>query len=333
MSFSVGQEKKFPVPKAGVEVPTGSTENKKATDDAENQAKAKKRAEDAGKLLRENMIDPRVVLRILSGSDAIVGGVDGQREVDMFVANNQGATQEQLKAIERQYEKIGKYLNRRSINIKKEMMELKNSPDPQKRALFMDIETAGLQANRNNYQRNIDEAKVTLLKGTDTYGRELTNKQKGEYKSFISGLETKLKDFDQQIDNRQTERNNIKTDDGKEVQNVVKNMAIALSGGDSEAIQIAENDPVGFIEGKLAGALTDPKAMDKLIMSMESSGFINDEADKTKFKEFLELKLTGADVADDIKKKTKSTLSILLSLSGALGYMAWKKIQEGVPNQ
>ena len=112
------------------------------------------------------------------------------------------------------------------------------------------------------------------------------------------------------------------------IPDLVKNTAIALTGGDETAIEQAEEDPFGYMEGFMANALSSEEGMKQLEKRLQSVGLLN-EQDQKAFEKFMALGLTADERAAMAASIGGKGLLGLSGIMGLLAYLSWKKSQEG----
>lgn len=308
-------------PKAGVEVSMTGTEDKQASD-AENQAKAKKRAEDAGKLLKEYHVEPRVILRLLTDGGAVAGALEGQAQAEIEILGKRNDLNPEQKqklagAINERYRKLIQYSTNREESTRQQIKKLEASQKPEDKALLLDITIARAQIEQNTYKENVDQIDAILK--TQQLAPEIRTK----YEKYQVALREKIIEIETSVKDTESKRNEIKSADGKDIPNIVEEMAVAISGGDVNAVK-KEKNPVVYIQKAITDALTTEGGVTKLADNLVKATILND-ADKKEFIKDMELGLTSEDVMKMTKNIAGKTALGLAGLLSMLGYVALQR--------
>lgn len=304
-------------------------EMKKVTEELTRQKieEVKKRAEDAGKLLKEYHIEPRVVLRLLTDGEAVVGALEGQVQAEMEILRARGdlgAEQKQKLsiAIQEKYKKLIQYSENREESTRGLIKKLETSTKPEDKALLLDIKSARAQIEQSVHQEKVNQIKQ-LLKTPS-----LTPDIKTKYEKYQEVLETKITEIKNSNNELKDKRDEIKDVDGKAIPNIVQEMAVAVSGGEVDAVKDAEAEPVRYIQEAIINALTTDGGTAKLADNLVKATLLN-EADKEGFIKDMELGLKTEDIVKMTQNIAGKTALGFLGLISMLGYAALqRRLQE-----
>jgi len=323
MSVTAKGEKAAPAPEITPETAKAEAE----LNNSEAQAKAKKRAEDAGKLLKEANINPRIVLRLLSSNDTTLKMIQGQENAELNAANGQRLSPEQkhklFGQIKEKYKKLLDLVGEREDRLTGKINKLKKSKKPEDQALGMDIDRGITMMQIKSLSQRRDLIKAEINPDTET---PLTSDEKTTYNAEATLLDVQINKLQEQKTGLERERAEKKTRKGETIPDLLEATVVAMSGGDAKVIKETKDDPIGYIEKTLAGAVTDKDKMDSLVKNMKTSKLIGDEKDENKFKEALDLShLDSGEYASMIATNSGKKLLLLLEVLGFLGYVSWQK--------
>jgi hypothetical protein len=296
---------------------------------------AKRKAKDAATLLKQG-VDPRNVLsvvRLLSGSSVTMEAIDGLQEADMEDLSRKNITQaEKQKLAERiakKHEEMRKRLDYRVATAEKDIKKMKDSDDPKKKALGMDIEIAMMRSDILAYDNIIRNIDVALSQGSlilETQ-RETYLAKKRVLEEKRGGLKKKLGNEGEGLIG---ERSRVKNKDGSVIHDLVKETAKALTGGNPEDMDKAEANPAGYIQELMAGAMTDGGKMNKLVANLKNPDIelIKGDEEEEAFREFMSFEITPDEMQKIAAKKGGNVLVGFAGIVGFLAYVSWQKSQE-----
>lgn len=324
-TLRIMQEKKAPAPTTpeAAAAQKADLEMKKATEDAENIAKAKKRAEDAGKLLKEYHIEPRVVLRLLTDGGAVAGALEGQAQAEIEILKarddlNPEQKQKLVGAIQERYKKLIQYSESREESTREQIKKLEISTRPEDKVLLLDIKSARAQIEQSAYREKVTQIEE-LLKTPN-----LNSEIKAKYDAYIEALNKKIAEIEESIKEFKKNRDEIKGPDGNIIPEIAKQMALALTGGKVNDLEKANKEPIKYIQDRMVSALTTDGGVDKLADDLVQSTLLSEE-NKGKFIEEMKLGLTADDIKDMMKSVGGKKALTLAGLLTALAYVALQR--------
>jgi hypothetical protein len=303
-----------------------------ATKLATERAAAKETVEKALALLGGKRENARMVLRLLSGGEATLGALSGQMEAEFEIANKINSNEEKqrkITEIQNRYQKLFQYAENRQTETKKNIEKLKRSQKPEDQALALDIEMARDQIDMRSYDMSISNLGLILKNNiSPTTGGALSASERTKFEAIKDSYETKSKTLNIKNEELKAQREKIKAVDGGEIANVIEATAVVIAGENVEGVKQAQENPIGYLEEVMANALTNKEAMIQLTDSLVKANILN-EADKENFIKDMKLGLTTEETLDMVKSTGGKTITSLISVLGMLGYVAWKKMQEG----
>lgn len=303
-----------------------------ATKLATERAAAKETVEKALALLGGKRENARMVLRLLSGGEATLGALSGQMEAEFEIANKINGNEEKqrkITEIQNRYQKLFQYAENRQSETKKNIEKLKRSQKPEDQALALDIEMARDQIDMRSYDMSISNLGLILKNNiSPTTGGALSASERTKFEAIKDSYETKSKTLNIKNEELKAQREKIKAVDGGEIANVIEATAVVIAGENVEGVKQAQENPIGYLEEVMANALTNKEAMIQLTDSLVKANILN-EADKENFIKDMKLGLTTEETLDMVKSTGGKTITSLISVLGMLGYVAWKKMQEG----
>lgn len=310
-----------------------------ATKLATERAAAKETVEKALALLGGKRENARMVLRLLSGGEATLIALSGQMEIELQATNKiQAPGEKQAKIIEIQskYQKLFKYAESRQEETKKSIDKLKKSTIPEDQALAFDLEIARVQTDIISFKHSVENLDLALKNNFNPKtGEPLKEDEKNQYQKARETFVEEINKLEKKIlgepekEGLKAQREKIKAKDGGEIPNIIEATAVALSGGEVDAIQKAQENPIEYIEEVVAKAVSSKEGMSQLEESLKKINLITDEKDLVKFKKDMMLGLSADDKIKMAKETGKTTVMSALSLIGLIGYVAWKRTQEG----
>jgi len=291
--------------------------------DAENQAKAKKRAEDAGKLLKEYHVEPRVVLRLLTDGGAVAGALEGQAQAEIEVLRNRKDLSPEQKqklasAIQERYKKLIQYSENREESTRKQIKKLEASQKPEDKVLLLDIKSARAQIEQSAYQENVNKIDIILKT------QKLSPEDKAKYEEYQKALNAKIAETEKSVKDLKDRRNEIKNTEGNTVPDIIKEMAIAITGGEVKGVEEAQKDPIKYIQDKMVDALTTNGGVAKLADNLVSTTLL-DVKDRDLFIKDMELGLKSEDIKEMAKSIAGKTALSFAGLLTMLGYAAFQR--------
>ena len=294
--------------------------------ETEKQIKAKKRTEDAGNLLKKYHVEPRVVLRLMTDGGAVAGALEGQAQAEMEILRARGdlsleQKQKLASAIQEKYKKLIQYSESREESTRGLIKKLEISTNPEDKALLLDIKSVRAQIEQNVHQEKVTQIKEILK--TPNLAPEIKTK----YEKHEEALETKIAEIEISAQELKEKRDEIKDANGDTVPNVIKEMAVAISGGEASAVKDAEAEPVKYIQEAIVDALTTEGGVAKLADNLVTSTLLT-ETDKAKFIKDMELGLSKEGMIEMVKNIGGKTTLGFLGVLSMLGYVAWKRSQE-----
>ncbi len=299
---------------------------------ATERAAAKETVEKALALLGGKRENARMVLRLLSGGEATLGALSGQMETEFEIANKINGNEEKqrkITEIQNKYKKLFQYAENRQTETKKNIEKLKKSQKPEDQALALDMEMARDQIDMQSYNISISNLNLILKNNiSPTTGGALSASERTKFEAKIESYETKSKELSAKKEEQKAQREKIKTVDGGEIPNLLEATAVVIAGENVDAVKKAQENPVSYLEEVMANALTNVEAMSQLTDSLVKANIL-DEADKENFIKDVKLGLTTEETLDMVKSTGGKTITSLISVLGMLGYVAWKKMQEG----
>jgi hypothetical protein len=327
--------------------PSVSAEGKQAAGEVQKQVETRKLAEEkvlgietlekAREALAGKMENARMALRILSGGDSTLNILAGQEDAEYSIAHkiqDPKERQQKIKEIQDRYQKLTSYAETRQKDMVSDINRLKKSEKPENRALAMDIEIFRNKAGAQAFERSINNINLILKANIDpATGQELSGARKARLQQERDFYQKEMEDLIAKngVAGKEgliNQRENLRDEKGGEIPHMLDNLAVALTDGSADSQKIAKEDPVSFLEDVMAKALTNKEEMNHLADNLVKSKIL-DEKDKQKFIEDMELGLTAGARLEMIKDKGGRTVMSLISVLGMLGYVAWKKIQEG----
>ncbi|MFA6081108.1 MAG: hypothetical protein WC741_01745 [Patescibacteria group bacterium] len=279
----------------------------------------------------------RLTLRILSGNDITAITLNSKMEAEFNIAqkiSNPKERSAKMIEIQSRYNKLMDYAERRKKEAGENIEKLKKSKKPEDRALGLELEIARNQIEISSYDETVTNLDLALKADSNpTTGRKLTSTERtyfeGLKESYIKkATELKQKNGEKGKSGLIAEREGMTSEDGEAIPSVIDNIAVALTDGSPKAVEIARENPTAFIEKMMAKALSSKEGMDNLTDNLVKAGIVN-EVDKDKFKKDMRLGLTTQDKIEIAKSEGGKTVMSLISILGMLGYVAWKKTQEG----
>ena len=299
---------------------------------ATERAAAKETVEKALALLGGKRENARMVLRLLSGGEATLGALSGQMEAEFEIANKINSNEEKqrkISEIQNKYKKLFQYAESRQSETKKNIEKLKKSQKPEDQALALDIEMARDQIDMQSYDISISNLNLILKNNiSPTTGGALNASERSKFESIRDSYEKKSKGLSEKKVELKAQREKIKAVDGGEIANVIEATAVVIAGENVDAVKKAQENPVGYLEEVMANAITNKEEMVQLTDSLVKANILN-EGDKETFIKDMKLGLTTEDTLDMVKSGGGKTITSLISVLGMLGYVAWKKMQEG----
>lgn len=299
---------------------------------ATERAAAKETVEKALALLGGKRENARMVLRLLSGGEATLGALSGQMEAEFEIANKINSNEEKqrkISEIQNKYKKLFQYAENRQTETKKNIEKLKKSQKPEDQALALDMEMVRDQIDMQSYNISISNLNLILKNNiSPTTGGALSVSERTKFESIKESYEKKSKELSAKKEEQKAQREKIKAADGGEIPNLLEATAVVIAGENVDAVKKAQENPVSYLEEVMANALTNIEAMSQLTDSLVKTNIL-DEADKEKFIKDMKLGLTTEETLDMVKSTGGKTITSLISVMGLLGYVAWKKMQEG----
>lgn len=297
------------------------------TNKAAAEAVAKAKAREAGKLLREANVNPRVILRLLSSNNTTLRTIRGQENAELIKVNEQRLSPEQKQKlfgkIQEKYKKLLDSVGEREERVTSKIDKLKKSKKPEDQALGIDIDKGIISM----HIKSLSERKTYIKSGINPDTEQpLTQVEKSTYESEVASLELEIRELEEKNTGLEGERAKIKNKKGETIPDLLEATVITMAGGDATVIEKAKDDPIGYLEKTLAGAITDKDKMDNLVKNMKTSELIGNEKDEAKFREALDLShLDPSEFATMIATNSGKKLLLLLEVLGFLGYISWQK--------
>lgn len=292
--------------------------------EAERLAKIKL-VNEATAALQGNGEQGKDALKLISGNEAIVYILEGQRDAEYLEASmiKDPKTQEQRYAeIHKRYDKLIQYAENRQNETRLNIDRLKKSEDPKDKALAIDLENTNAALNIQSYDITIGRIKQILETGINPRtGQELGKDDRTRYSSELAKLTSKKIILTEDTKKSVDARSGMRDADGKPIRNVIEDMATALSGKEQE-------NPIVFLEQRVTEALTSEANMNKFADELVTIKVLN-EGDKNKFLEDMTLGLSWSDRVAISKKVGGNIFMMMMSLSGLLAYVAAQKLREG----
>ena len=191
------------------------------------------------------------------------------------------------------------------------------SSKPEDKALLLNITTARAQIEQSVYQEKINQTEESLK----TAG--LTAENKTKYEKYRDALNVKITEIENSFSDLENKRNEIKDADGNTIPDIIKEMAVAISGGEVKAVE-AEKNPVVYIQKAITDALTTEGGVAKLADNLVKATILND-ADKKEFIKDMELGLKTEDIMEMTKNIAGKTALSFAGLLTMLGYAAFQR--------
>mgnify|MGYP001596401599 CR=1 FL=1 len=314
-------ERRVPASEIPKAAETVASVNKNA-DQLAAEIAAKAKAQEAGKLLKEYHVEPRVVLRLLTDGGAVAGALEGQAQAEIEVLGNRNDLSPEQKqklagAINERYKRLIQYSENRGESTRKQIKKLEASSKPEDKALLLDITSAGAQIEQSTYQENVDQIDVIFKT------QQLTPEVRAKYEKYQEELNEKIIKIEASVKDTKSKRDEIKSADDNTIPDIIKEMAVAISGGEVKAVE-EEKNPVVYIQKAMTNALTTEGGLVKLADNLVKSSILN-EADKAQFVKDMELGLTREDIAKMTKNIAGKTALGFVGLLSMLGYVALQR--------
>lgn len=318
VTFTV--EKRSPAPNSPEAVATQQAlEMEKAAD-----ALTKQLISDAQTALAGNK-EARKALKLVSGNEAIVSNLEGQRDAEYMEASlikEPKMQQQKYSEIQKKYDKLIQYAENRQNETRLSISRLKKSEDPKDKALAIDLENTNAVLDIQSYSMRIGRLKQILEAGINPRtGQELGKDDRTRYSSELAQLTSKKIILTENTKKSKDARSGMRDAEGKPIRNVIDDMATALSGKKQE-------NSIAFLEQRVTEALISEANMNKFADELVTINVLN-EADKKKFLEDMTLGLSWQDRLNAGKKTGGNILMMMMSLSGLLAYVAAQKLREG----
>lgn len=278
-----------------------------------------------------------MALKILSGGDATMGALMGKMEVEMGAASktqDPAERQRKMTEIQNRYRKLSDYAEKRQTDTRKDMDKLKQSKTPEDQVLVLDIEIARNQINIRGYEESIKTIELTLERGISPItGGPLDRQERTKYESMMENYSEQIKGLRKKNgeigkDGLTNQRENLRNERGEKIPPLLENLALALTDGSVDAVKLAKENPLSFLEVMVGKALTNTEGMTSLADNLVNAKIL-DEKNKEKFIKDMELGLTTEHRLEMIKETGGKTIMSLISLMGLLGYTAWQRTKEG----
>ncbi|KKP61702.1 MAG: hypothetical protein UR56_C0008G0006 [Candidatus Roizmanbacteria bacterium GW2011_GWC2_34_23] len=321
-TLNVSTEKKAPAPTTpeASAAQKADLEMKKAAEALTIQLVA-----DAKAALVENGREALKSLKLVSGNEAIVYILEGQRDAEYAGAGmikDPKEQQQKYTEIKKRYEKLMQYSENRQNETRLNISRLKKSEDPKDKALAIDLENTNAERDIQSYNMTIGRIRQILETGINPRtGQQLEKQERTRYSSELANITSKKIILEEDTKKSKDARDNMRDIDGKPIKNVIKDMATALSGKEQE-------NPIEFLEQRITKALTSEASMNQLAEELVEIKVLK-EGDKKKFLEDMTLGLSWSDHVAISKKVGGNIFMMMMSLSGLLAYVAAQKLREG----